>query len=180
VEEGELRAFNTDVEGAMVPLEEALGDLRGLRAAVIGAGGAARAVVVGLADRGAEVTVYSRRSEQARDLAARFGAEARALDEIVGAPPPDVLVNTTPLGTRGPKEGESPVPSATLQGIRLVYDLVYNPPETRLLTDARRLGCATLNGLPMLVEQAARQFELWTGLPAPRALMRSAVAGFVR
>ncbi len=75
----------------------------------------------------------------------------------------DILVNATPVGTLGVTEGESPVPAAALRGVRLVYDLVYNPEETRLLTDAGAAGCARLGGLPMLATQAALQFELWTG-----------------
>jgi 3-dehydroquinate dehydratase/shikimate dehydrogenase len=174
VRDGELHGFNTDVAGAVVPLESALGNLEGLNAAVVGAGGAARAVAFGLVERGARVTVYARREERARGVAQSLGCDGRSLDEIADARP-DLLVNTTPLGTRGPHEGESPVPADALRGIGLVYDLVYNPAETRLLADARVRGCATLNGLPMLVEQAAGQFEIWTGKPAPRAVMQSAV-----
>jgi shikimate 5-dehydrogenase len=111
-----------------------------------------------------------------RELASRFGCEASPLEELAPGRA-DVLVNTTPVGTRGPQEGESPVPAGALAGVRLVYDLVYNPGETRLLAEARAAGCATLNGLPMLVEQAALQFELWTGRPAPRARMVEGVKG---
>lgn len=160
---------NTDVEGFLAPL--AGRDLRGRRAAVLGAGGAARAVVPALRDLGAAVTVYARRPDAAADLAAAFGVEA-------GPWPPtawDVLVNTTPVGT-SPRLDDAPV---TLDGAlagRLVYDLVYNPADTRLLADARAHGADTIGGLPMLVAQAAAQFSWWTGRPAPVSRMQEAAA----
>jgi 3-dehydroquinate dehydratase/shikimate dehydrogenase len=175
VEGGELVGSNTDVAGAVGPLERALGPLSGALVAVVGAGGAARAVVCGLVDRGARVGVYARRLEAAREVADRFGANAFPLDALASARV-DALVNATPLGTRGPLEGESPVPAGSLAGAGLVYDLVYNPAETRLLSDARRQGRATLGGLEMLAAQAALQLELWTGRTAPERLMYEAAA----
>jgi shikimate 5-dehydrogenase len=83
-----------------------------------------------------------------------------------------VLVNTTPIGTF-PDVEASPLPEGPFTG-RLVYDLVYNPPETRLLREARLAGCRTLGGLDMLIAQAERQFEWWTGMPPPAAVMRQA------
>jgi shikimate 5-dehydrogenase len=83
-------------------------------------------------------------------------------------------MNTTPVGMRGHSEGLSPVPRASLRGRRVAYDLVYNPLETRFLTDAREEGCITISGLDMLVAQAALQFELWTGKNPPLDLMRNA------
>jgi shikimate dehydrogenase len=171
-----LAGFNTDVAGAIVPLERAYGPLEGVRAAVVGAGGAARAVAFGLRERGARVTVFARREERAAALADRIGCDGKGI-EALGAAATDILVNTTPVGTRGPHETESPVPSEMLRRVRFVYDLVYNPAETRLLAEARAAGAATLNGLPMLVEQAAHQFELWTGRTAPREAMAAAVGG---
>lgn len=160
---------NTDVEGFLAPLDGY--DLRGRRASVLGAGGAARAVVPALRDLGARVTVHARRPGAATDLAVAFDVEA-------GSWPPaawDVLVNTTPVGT-APRIDETPVSlHGDLTG-RLVYDLVYNPPDTRLLAAARAHGAATIGGLPMLVAQAAAQFSWWTGRPAPVSRMQEAAA----
>lgn len=167
-------ATNTDVEGFLAPLR-ARRDVRGARVAVLGAGGAARAVVSGLAASGADVTVHARRPEQAAGVA--------ALGARVGTWPPtpgswDILVNTTPVGT-APDAGRSPLAASELGEAldgRLVYDLVYNPARTRLLADAAARGAETLGGLEMLLAQAARQFEIWHGGPPPIDVMRAAVA----
>jgi 3-dehydroquinate dehydratase/shikimate dehydrogenase len=160
----EWDATNTDVDGFLAPLESAFaGPLQGARAAVLGAGGAARAVVVALLSRGMTVTVHARRDDQAREVTAALPGEARAGS---GAwPPPagswDLLVNCTPLGG-GALRGESPLPDGPFDG-RLVYDLTYGAGDSRLIEQARAAGCRTLDGLPMLIAQAERQFEWWTG-----------------
>jgi shikimate 5-dehydrogenase len=143
---------------------------------VLGAGGAARAVVVALVSRGAKVTVYARRLEQAAEVAdlSRRGSEGGA---VPGAwPPPagswDLLVNTTPLGGAGARE-ESPLPAGPFDG-RLVYDLTYGDEESPLLRAARTAGCLTLDGLPMLIAQAERQFEWWTGRRPQEGVMKAA------
>jgi 3-dehydroquinate dehydratase/shikimate dehydrogenase len=164
-------ATNTDVAGFLDPLETVLGgEWRGVRAAVLGAGGAARAVVTALTSRGVEVSVYARRRPQAQELADAFPVAAADWP-----PPPgswDMLVNCTPLGGAASRD-ESPLPGGPFAG-RLVYDLTYGPGESRLLREARTAGCQVLDGLPMLVAQAERQFEWWTGRrPAP-GIMREA------
>jgi 3-dehydroquinate dehydratase/shikimate dehydrogenase len=163
-------ATNTDVEGFLAPLRQRVG-LAGARVAVLGAGGAARGVVTGLTQAGAQVTVHARRPAQASALA--------PLGAAIGPWPPaagswDVLVNTTPVGT-SPTVDETPVPASSL-GPGLVYDLVYNPADTRLLRDARAAGASTLGGLDMLVTQAALQFARWFDVPPPLDVMRAAVA----
>lgn len=160
-ENGRLRGYNTDVEGAMAPLEEAFGELAGARVGVLGAGGAARAVVAGLSDRGARTTVFARDVGRARLVAEAFGMGSGCLGDVAGAGL-DVLVNATPVGTLGNSEGVSPVPASALAGVRLVFDLVYAPERTQLLIDAESRGCIALGGRPMLAAQAALQFELWT------------------
>jgi len=166
-------ARNTDVHGFLDPLDPIYpGSLEQARVAVMGGGGVARAVIVALVDRGARVTVHARRQEQAFEVAARCGAAAGAW------PPPggawDMLVNCTPLG--GPSaRTESPLPGGPFTGT-LVYDLTYGDEETPLLRDARAAGCLTLDGLPMLVAQAERQFEWWTGKRPPEGVMKAAVA----
>lgn len=159
---------NTDAAAFLAPLESAA-PIAGSRVAVLGAGGAARTVAGALRRRGAQVTVHARRQESARVVAAASGVET-------GAWPPeaawDVLVNATPVGT-WPAVDASPLPGGPFHG-RLVYDLIYNPPETRLLRDAAHAGCAVIGGLDMLVAQAEAQFAWWTGHPPPRGVMREA------
>jgi 3-dehydroquinate dehydratase/shikimate dehydrogenase len=168
-------ACNTDVSGFLAPLEAEM-PVRGLRATVLGAGGAARAVGVALASAGAEVTFAARRPEQATDVATMTGGT------VTGWPPEpgswDVLINTTPLGT-SPRVDETPMPHGQFTG-RLVYDLVYNPIETRLLREARAAGCRTLGGLDMLIAQAQKQFEWWTGVRASDRVMRQAAINALR
>jgi len=159
-------ATNTDVDGFLEPLEAAFGGpVRGARIAILGAGGAARAVVVALMARGADVTVHARRVEQARDVAGALGARTG-----LWPPPPgswDALVNCTPL------RRESPLPGGPFDG-RLVYDLTYGLETSALLQEAKAAGCITLDGLPMLIAQAERQFAWWTGQRPAAGVMRAA------
>ncbi|MBI4266413.1 MAG: type I 3-dehydroquinate dehydratase [Acidobacteria bacterium] len=168
-------ATNTDVDGFLEPLDEVLSLHSGLRAAVLGAGGAARAVVAALASRGATVTVHARREHQARVMASdlsRNGQTVRAAAWPPAAGSWDLLVNCTPLGGAAARD-ESPLPGGRFDG-RLVYDLTYGIGRSRLLREAGEAGCATLDGLPMLVAQAERQFAWWTGQRAPSGVMREA------
>ena len=158
-------ARNTDVSGFLSPLVGRM-SLAGKRAAVLGAGGAARGVAWGLVQQGAVVRVCARRMDQARLVSRSVGAE-------VGELPPaadswDLLVNTTPVGTY-PNGGESPLPDDAFDG-GLVYDLVYNPKVTKLLAQASNAGCDTIGGLEMLVAQAREQFVWWTGVQVPEAV----------
>jgi 3-dehydroquinate dehydratase / shikimate dehydrogenase len=160
---------NTDVEGFLRPLQELL-PLVGARATILGAGGAARAAAEALCAAGASVSIAARRRDRAEALAARVGGT------VAQWPPAahswDLLVNATPVGT-APAIHDTPLPEGPFTG-SLVYDLVYNPPETALLATARAAGCRTLGGLDMLVAQAQRQFEWWTGLRASATVMREA------
>jgi len=155
---------NTDVEGFLAPLEQRM-RLYGARATVLGSGGAARAAAVGLLDRGARVTVSARRADAGRAIAAEVGGAAGAWP-----PPPsswDLLVNATTVGsTANPGD---PMDGTPLDG-GMVYELVYAPAETPLVQRARRAGCQTIGGIEMLIAQAERQFELWTGQRPPAGL----------
>ena len=163
------RGLNTDVPGFLEPLV-ARTRLSGCRAAVLGAGGAARGVAVALASQGASVAVYARNAEKASRIAQLADGTAGPL------PPPagswDLLVNTTPVGTY-PHTDASPMPGGPFDG-RVVYDLVYNPRLTRFLAEASAAGCDTIDGLGMLVAQAVRQFEWWTGDRPPSHLFEHA------
>jgi 3-dehydroquinate dehydratase/shikimate dehydrogenase len=162
VRDGRWIGANTDVEGFLTPLRGRIA-LKGARVTVLGAGGAARAVAVALGSQGAAVTVSARQAAAARQVASLAGGS-------VGQWPPssggwDVLVNATTSGSRG--DDDDPMRGIALDG-EIVFDLVYAPPVTPLLERARREGCLTIGGIEMLVAQAERQFELWTGQrPAP-------------
>jgi 3-dehydroquinate dehydratase/shikimate dehydrogenase len=160
---------NTDVGGFLTPLVNRLA-LTGLKASILGSGGAARAVAVALSSSGCRVRIHARNRRHAEEVGLLTAAE-------VGPYPPergswDLLVNCTPIGMY-PNVNETPVDAADLTG-RCVYDLVYNPPGTRLLRDAERAGCQTIGGLDMLVAQAHEQFYWWTGVRPPAGVMREA------
>jgi len=168
-EDGRWIGGNTDASGFLQPLQDRV-PLTGLRAAVLGAGGAARAVAVALASSGCSVSLH------ARDRA-KAGETAMIASAQVGPwpPPPgswDLLINCTPVGMY-PRVDDTPVPAEQLTG-RCVYDLVYNPPVTRLLREAAAAGCQTIGGLDMLVAQAHEQFQWWTGSKPPAGVMREA------
>jgi 3-dehydroquinate dehydratase/shikimate dehydrogenase len=161
--DGKLYGFNTDVAGVIRPLEKRL-RLKGARIAVLGAGGAARAAVFGLVEQGAEVFVVNRTHEKAVALARQ--AKAKSLKhEVFAKQRFDVLINSTPCGMKGVKQ-TLPIAENELNA-SLVFDMVYNPIETPLLKLAHSRGIAVVSGLEMFVQQGARQFEIWTGKPAP-------------
>jgi 3-dehydroquinate dehydratase / shikimate dehydrogenase len=165
-------ARNTDAAGFLAPLDARGVRVEGRRAAVVGSGGAARAVAFALSGRGARVVVHGRdRGRAGRAAAVVPGVEATEAPPAAGAW--DLLVNATPVGT-WPNVGETPVDAQSLAGGGLVYDLVYNPARTRLMAEASAAGCTVIGGLEMLVAQAARQFEWWTGRAAPETVMRAA------
>lgn len=167
-----LEGFNTEADASVVPLS-GLVELRGARVAVLGAGGAARALLWALGERGAHATVFARDGARGRAVAEEFGADAARL-EGASFDGFDVVANTTPLGTRGERETETPAAGSQLRGACVAYDLVYNPAETRFLREARAAGCETVGGLGMLVAQAEEQFRLWTGRVPPPGIMLDA------
>jgi 3-dehydroquinate dehydratase/shikimate dehydrogenase len=173
VENDRLCGYNTDASAFIAPLKNRLGSLNNARVAIIGAGGAASAALYSLKQENANVTIFARDLHKARHFADRWSAECRELKAAVFAKF-DVVVNATPLGTRVQLENETPALARQLRGARLAYELVYNPPVTQFLREAQAAGCETLDGLPMLLTQAAQQFELWTGQAADSDVMRTA------
>jgi 3-dehydroquinate dehydratase/shikimate dehydrogenase len=169
VVEGRWIGENTDSAGFLAPLHEHV-PLAGLRAAVLGSGGSARAAVAALGASGCHVRVHARSSVHAEAAAALAGGTCGAFPPEPGSW--DLLVNCTPVGMY-PRVDETPVPATHLTG-RYVYDLVYNPQETRLLREAAAAGCQTIGGLDMLVAQAREQFLLWTGVSPSVEVMRAA------
>jgi shikimate dehydrogenase len=175
---GLLVGDSTDGAGFLDSLAEKGWSPRGKRCLVMGAGGAARAVVLALAEAGAaRVTVVARRAEQADEVAALAGPVG-AVGSIAAAGEAALVVNATPVGMEGigPRDGRLPFgldPTSLGQG-QLVADLVYAPATTPFLAEARRAGAGTCNGLGMLIHQAARQVAIWTGRQAPIAAMSAA------
>jgi len=165
--DGKIYGFNTDVAGLIRPLEKRL-KLKDAKTAVLGAGGAARAAVFGLVAQGAEVFVVNRTHESAVKLAKEAKAKALKHEQFAGSHF-DVLINSTSCGMRDSKQ-PLPIKENELNA-GLVFDMVYNPLETPLLKLAKERGIPTINGLEMFVQQGARQFEIWTGKPAPEAEM---------
>jgi shikimate dehydrogenase len=170
-ENGTLKGFNTDWTGALKALGERVA-VAGRRVGVIGAGGAARAVAHGVMSAGGAVSLFNRTTEKGAALAAELGVSFKPLGQF-DADGIEILVNTTSAGM-APQTEESPVPREQLRPDMVVMDIVYHPLRTRLLRDAEAAGCATIDGLAMLVHQGALQFELWTGMTAPIDIMRMA------
>jgi shikimate dehydrogenase len=194
-ESGQLAGYNTDVAGFARALREDAGfDAQGKRAAILGGGGAARAVALALLDAGAAFVLLTGRTPKRLDrIVADFRGLTKAGSTITWThmgegvfltylPSADLIVNCTPVGTAGTEtEGQSPVEAKHLPNGGLVFDLVYNPDETPLMKMAQERGSKAASGLGMLVYQAAESFRLWTGRDAPVEAMlaagREALAG---
>lgn len=183
--QGHLVAYNTDVGGFLQALRQDLDvNPSGQHALVIGSGGAARAAAVALLDSGAAaLTIVSRTLERAEALARTLNSDSRIaiipwkLDSLQSAViEASLIVNTTPLGMFGPLQGETPLPDIRLPAGILLFDLVANPLETRLMREAAAQGARVIGGLPMLIYQGAQSFELWTGKSAPLTVMFEAAA----
>jgi shikimate dehydrogenase len=168
--EGRLIGSNTDWLGLVRALERET-KLAGRPAVVLGAGGTARAAVFALREQGARVCVLNRTPARAEALARELGAEEAGDLDSLARREWDVLVNTTSVGLRS---DESPVAAAALRPSAVVLDAVYDPPDTRLLRDARACGARTVGGKWMLVEQAVEQIRLWTGKTVPAQLLAEA------
>lgn len=183
VKEKRLIGYNTDGEGFITSLREEAGiDPQGKRIVIIGAGGASRAISIQLAkEKARRISLTDIVLNKARDLASCLKknfpeGEATAVreegleKEIREA---DILINATPVGMR--PDDPSPIDPKFLHPHLLVYDLIYNPPKTRLLSQAERIGAKTLNGMGMLLYQGALAFTIWTGKEAPLKAMRVAL-----
>ena len=169
-QDGKLYGFNTDAAGVVRPLEQRL-SIEGAKVLVLGAGGAARAAVFGLKERGAEIWILNRTSAKAQKLARQ--AKARTIKRAdLRKTAFDVIINATPVGMGNTRD--CPLKDEEIQA-RVVFDMVYDPVETHLLQVARAKGIAVIPGVEMFVQQAARQFEIWTGKPAPAGDMLRAV-----
>lgn len=169
--DGRWVGANTDAHGFLEPLRRRVANLRDVRVTVLGAGGAARAVVLALTGHHARVAIAGRRAAAAAALASELGVSAAPWPPPVGSW--DVLVNATPVGSTA----QPGVPiDQPLEGGRVYYDLVYEPEPTALMARAADAGLTVIGGIEMLVAQAERQFELWTGQRPPAGLFREAAA----
>lgn len=179
---GALRGYNTDATGFLQALLDKGIKPEGKKVVVLGAGGASRGISFILAESGANLVILNRQVEiewaenLAREISRAFKKETAALElndanlaeELEGT---DILVNTTSVGM-SPDINETPVPMRLLKSTPVVFDIVYNPIQTRLLREAQAAGASTISGLDMLAWQGALAFEKWTGLKAPLELMK--------
>ncbi len=185
VQSPEIRAvgFNTDADAIVSSLREDLQiELRGKKVLLLGAGGAGRTAALKLAaENVAELFLVNRTASKAEEIAAEIKKQFPSVKISVGYPKAevDLILNATSLGLK-PEDG-SPLDEKQfpLKQTRAVYDMIYQPAETKLLAAAKKSGCKTANGIGMLVHQGAKAFEIWTGQPAPVAVMRRAVEGSV-
>jgi len=171
--DGKLTGYNTDCIGAVRAVQEAVPDLSGQRIALLGAGGAARAIAYGLRNAGARVTVFNRTAAKAEALARDFGIDAGGTLADFDPAGFDILVNATAAGFRAPDV--NPV-AGQLAGHLVVMDAAFIPVRSRLIRDAEALGCRTVDGTRMMLHQFCGQIELYTGgREAPLAAMSAAL-----
>ncbi len=174
-QDGKLYGFNTDAVGVVRPLEQRI-TLEKAKILVLGAGGAARAAVFGLKERGAEVYILNRSAAPAQTLARQ--ARARTIKRAdLKKQNFDVIINATPVGMANTRE--SPLNAEEIKA-RYLFEMIYDPSETQLVKLARERGVEVIPGIEMFVHQAARQFEIWTGKPAPWDEMLSVVGAALR
>ena len=179
-EDGVLTGYNTDATGFLQALLERGVKPEGKKVVILGAGGASRAISFILTERGANLFVLNRQLARAEDLAGRIAqvfsknVSAQKLNEEnlkMALARADILINTTSVGMI-PEVAQTPVPAELLKPSLIVFDIVYNPIQTRLLKEAEAAGAKTIDGLEMLVWQGALAFEKWTGQKAPLDLMK--------
>ncbi len=166
--DGKFYGYNTDARGFIEPLLNSYVDVQGAKVAVLGAGGAARACIYALKKVGADVTIFARDLVKAQNLADEFQVRLKELgtqNSELGTF--DIVVNSTPLGTKGELGNETPATAEQIKNVQLVYDLVYNPFVTRFLREAKSANVPTIGGLAMLIAQAMEQQKIWTGKDAP-------------
>ena len=167
---GLLCGYNTDWLGAVIPLEK-ITSLKGKKVLVVGAGGAARAIVYGLKEKEAVVYILNRTLEKAKNLAKEFKAKVLTFNQQKEVSNFDIIINATSVGME-PLVNETPINPSFLKKNQIVFDVVYNPKETKLLKEAKKKGAKIIYGLEMLLHQGVAQFEIYTGKKAPVEVMR--------
>ena len=170
---GKLKGYNTDVFGAISALKERT-NINGKKILLLGAGGAARAISFGVLQEGAKLSICDKIEEKAAKLAKETNTEYVKSSNIDNCLKDcDILINATNTGM-SPNIEETPIPARNLNGL-IVFDIVYNPVETKLLREAKTKGCETINGVRMFALQGARQFELFTACKPSIELMEKIV-----
>jgi len=169
---GVLHGYNSDCSGAIKALSEKT-VIHGQDVAVLGAGGAARAVGFGVKQEGGRLTIINRTRQKGEKLALDLDCEFKLLSEVKQLPY-RIIINATSAGM-APHDDSVPLNTDLLESGIVVMDMVYNPLKTRFLAQAEKIGCATVDGVAMFVNQGAVQFELWTGRKAPVDVMRRVV-----
>ena len=164
--------YNTDCDGAMQALEQKTA-LKGKNVAVLGAGGASRAIIYGLKEKKSNVTIFNRTADNAKKLAGEFGCNYGLLKDA-GKYKYDILINTTPVGM-SPNVDRTPIKTQEIGRNTVVFDIIFNPMRTKLLKEAETRGCRTISGFEMFIKQAVLQTKLWAGKNAPENLMRQKV-----
>ncbi len=164
--DGVLSGFNTDYGAALKAIEEKT-TIEGKKAVLLGGGGAGLAIATGLKRNGADLVIIDKIKEKAEELAMLVGAESfGGLDQLPEIGSADILINATPVGM-WPRINESVVPRELLHQKLTVFEVIYHPRETRMITEAKEAGCTIVYGYKMFLYQAAMQFELFTGQQAP-------------
>jgi shikimate dehydrogenase len=167
---GLLCGYNTDWLGAVIPLEKVT-SLKGKKVLVLGAGGAARAIVYGLKEKGALVYILNRTLEKAEKLAKEFKAKVLNFNHQKEVSNFDIIINATSVGME-PLVNQTPINPSFLKKNQIIFDVVYNPKETKLLKEAKKKGAKIIFGFEMLLYQGVAQFEIYTGKKAPIEVMR--------
>lgn len=182
VNDVEMVGYNTDGLGALNALKACGGGPRGRKVVILGAGGASRSISFAIAQQASELVILNRTPQNAEMLATRISDVTgrrvrwgRLSGDLLAKELKDasILVNATSVGMH-PNDSETPVEKSLLRRDMIVFDFVYNPPETRLLEEAKSLGAKVIDGLAMLVYQGAASFEIWTGMKAPVEVMMKA------
>lgn len=168
---GKLTGYNTDWIGAITALENKT-KLKNKRIAVIGCGGAARAIVYGSVKKGAIVEIFNRSKDKANGLAKEFGCECSDLNSLKKVKNMDIIINATSVGMN---EDKSVINKKYLNKNQIIFDVVYLPMQTRLIKDAQKVGAQVILGYEMLLSQGVAQFELYTNMKAPVEVMRKAL-----
>jgi shikimate dehydrogenase len=171
-EDGVLTGYNTDWLGTVTALEEKT-TLKGKKIALLGAGGAARAIAFGVVKKNAKLTIYNRTLQTAKDLANDLDSErvtAQDMSDLSSLGEADIIINSTSVGM-GDSVGISLVPADLLHPGQIVFDAIYRPHKTRLIQDAEKAGCEVIYGYQMLLHQGTAQFKLYTGHDAPVDVM---------
>ncbi len=168
IRDGKLKGYNTDITGALRAIEERT-EIKGRAVTILGAGGAARAIAVGVAEKGGRLTILNRTVEKAERLAMELNCHFGAITDFKNITT-EILINVTSVGMY-PEIDCAPVNTEDVRDM-VVFDAVYNPEKTKLLRCAEENNCAIISGMEMFINQAAEQFRLWTGIWPDSGLIR--------